>query len=90
MKLQISQPIHWIEEIDMKFSMAFNQYAFNTKVDANETVDKSPAGLIKLLPSRVAPNPHESSASGGRARHALSATCGPGADGSPTSKPSRV
>jgi hypothetical protein len=68
MKLQISQPIHWIEEIDMKFSMAFNQYAFNTKVDANETVDKSPAGLIKLLPSRVAPPPHESSASGGRAR----------------------
>jgi hypothetical protein len=50
MKLQISQPIHWIEEIGMQFSMAF-QYAFNTKVDANETVDKSPAGLIKLLPS---------------------------------------
>ena len=33
----------------MQFSMAFNQYEFNTKVDANETVDKSPAGLIKLL-----------------------------------------
>jgi len=51
MKLQISQPIHWIEEKGMQFSMAFNQHAFNTKVDANETVDKSSAGLIKLLPS---------------------------------------
>jgi hypothetical protein len=49
--LQILQPIHWIEEIGMQYSMAFNQYAFNTKVDPNETVDKSPAGLIKLLPS---------------------------------------
>jgi len=51
MKLQISQPIHWIEEIGMQFSMASTSTHLNTKVDANETVDKSPAGLIKLLPS---------------------------------------